>query len=507
MSGTNGYITVTLVDNGGSSIVVPGQSVQLVIGCSSIGTVGQIVSTRSATTLNNTFGYGPLPEAASLTCLGNGTVLAIRATTATAATKTAVTFTGTGTSIITVSGTPNDTYYVKMLCPQGGTIGTGPVGINISLDGGRTFSPTIALGTANTYAIPGTGLTLNFAAGTLVTNDFATFSTVEPQWNTAGIQAALNAYAASPYALNPIGSIHIVGGSTAGGVPGTDATTIGNMLETMAANIGMPLFNAALITARDAAAPVAWGGAGETEATWMTSIQTSFSAVAQKRIGCGAGYWNMPGAIVNPLGMFPRYRRPFTWALAQRAVQIQQQRSFGRVLDGPMAPIVVDPVNDPTDGFIYHNDAAFAPAGLGDARFITSTLRSYKQGIYARTDPNMASTGSQISSWHLIEVANVASVILQQVGQNSVGNNVRQLLSGVIDPRDASTIASDIKTQLDAQMTAQQMITSCSVVVDQTNNIQLTGAINVTATLVARTVVLQVNVTLQYNNPSQAQAA
>jgi hypothetical protein len=505
--GTNGYASLTLVDNGGSSIVVPGQAVQLVLGCASAGTVNQIIATRSPQTLSTNFNWGPLPEASSLTCLGGGTVLACRVPTVTAGAKTAVTFTGTGSSVITVTGTPNDTYYVKVTAAQGGTIGTGPINLTISLDAGRTSSPLVALGTALTYTIPGTGLTLNFAAGTLVTGDVATFSTTEPLWNAAGITAALQAYAASPYAQNPIGSIHIVGGSTAGGVPGADASTIGAYLESMATSIGQPLYNAAILSARDAAPPVAWGGAGETEQTWMTSIQTSYSAVAQKRVAACAAYWNMPSALVNPLGMSPRFRRSLAYAIAQRTVQIQPQRSWGRVKDGPLAPIVVDPVNDPVDGFIYHNDAGFAPTGLGDQRFVTTTTRAYKQGIYARTAPNMASTGAQISSWPLIEVANFASVILIQEGQNIVNDNVRQLLSGALDPRDAAVIQTKINAQLTAQMTSQQMISASSVVVDTTNNVQLTGAVNVTTTLVARGVVLQVNVTLQYNNPNQAQAA
>ena len=58
--GTNGYATITLVDNGGAAIVVPNQNVQFVVGTSSQGTIGQIVATKSITTLNNTFGWGPL---------------------------------------------------------------------------------------------------------------------------------------------------------------------------------------------------------------------------------------------------------------------------------------------------------------------------------------------------------------------------------------------------------------------------------------------------------------
>jgi|SRR5215469_5368614 len=503
--GINGYASVTLSDNGGASVVVPGQSLQLVIGCSSAGTVGQLVATRSALTLNNTFSWGPLPEAASLTCAAGGTVLAIRATSTTAGSASTVHFTGSGTSVITVTGTPFDTYYFKYKAITGGTIAVAGIQFQVSLDAGRTFSPTINLGTANTYAVPGTGVTLNFGAGTVVAGDAATFGTVEPMWNDAGILAALTAYANSPYAFNPIGSIHIVGGAVAGGAAGADATAIGGNLEgaVVGAAAINPLFNSAILSARDASPATIWGGTGETDGVWSGLIETDYSAVAQKRIAACAAYWNMPSGLTNPLGMAPRFRRSVAYAVAARTVQIQPQRSWGRVKDGPLANIVVDPVNDPSDGFVYHNDATVAPAGLGDFRFVTTTLRSGKQGVFIRLANTMAVTGSQYSSWPLIAVADFAATILQQVGTNLINDNVRILQSGAIDPRDAVAIQNGMKTQLDAQMTNQQMVSSTLVVVDQTINTQLTGAINYTATLTARQVVLQINGTLTYSNPTQ----
>jgi hypothetical protein len=506
---TNGYVSVNVIDNGGAAIVVPSQSLQLVIACSSAGTVGQITATKSPITLGSTFGWGPLPESSGLAALGGATILAIRATSATAGAATSVTHTGSGTSIVTLSGTPYDTYYVQVNVVLGGTIGTGPITLAISLDAGRTFSPNISLGTANIYAIPGTNITLNFAAGTTITGDTYAFSTTEPLWNTAGILAALTAFAQSPYGQIGVGSIHIAGGSTVGGTPGADATTIGGYLEgsVVGATATLPFFNDAIVNARDAHPPTAWGGAGETEATWMTAIESDYSAVSQKRITCCAGFFNMPSALVNPLGFIPRFRRPLSYAIAQRATQIQAQRSWGRVKDGPLAPIVVSPTTDPNDGFIYHNDANFAPAGLGDFRFTTSTLRSGSNAIYARSAATMALTGSQYSQRPYMAVANVASEIIQQTGQQVVNDNVRLLPSGAIDPRDAQKIQASILGAINANMTSAQMITSATCVVDQTNNVQSTGQVNVTVTLVARGLVLTVNATLQYSNPNQAQAA
>lgn len=512
MAGVNGYVSINLIDNGGSSIVVPGQSTQLVIGTSSAGTVNQLVASRNPTTIGTTFGFGPLPEAGALMTLGGGTGIFIRATSATAGASTAVVFTGSGSSVMTITGTPNDTYYLKVTAVTGGTVGVAGITITVSLDAGRTTSAPVAItaATPGVFAIPGTGLTLSFAAGTVVAGDVNKASTTEPLFNTAGILLALQAYAASPYAQQPVGSIHFVGGSLIGGVPGADATTIGGFLEGSqvgATSLGNPLYNAGIMTARDSKAPTTYGGLGETEGTWMTAIETDYANVAQKRLRVCAGYWNMPSALVNPMGIIPRFRRPLAWAIAQRKVQIQAQRSVGRVKDGPLASIVIDAINDPLDGFIYHNDSNFAPAGLGDFRFITSTTRSFLQSIYARTDLTMAVTGSQYNQGPLIDVANFASVIIQQTTQEIINDNVRLLPAGTLDPRDASDIQAAVGGQITALMLSQQMISSFTVVVDVTNNVQLTGVINIVTTLVSRGVVLQVNNTLQYNNPFGAQAA
>jgi hypothetical protein len=499
--GQNGYASIVVVDNGGANIVVPNQSIQVVFGTSSTGTVGQIVATRSPQTLNSVFGWGPLPEAASLACVAGGTVLACRTTGSTAGTATAVTHTGTGLSVMTVTGVPFDTYYVQVLVMANGTFGTTGQ-IQVSVDAGRTFSPTINLGVASTFVIPGTGLTLNFTAATGVAGDVYQFSTSEPLWNQAALTVAFAALQASPYAQQGFGSVHIVGKAA-----GADATFVGGpttgLLEAWSSAVA-PLFSQAIMSARDAIAPVAWGGAGETEATWMTSILADYSAVSAKRVSACAAYYNQASALVNPLGIVPQFRRSIAYAVAARTVQpgFTANRSWGRAKLGPM-PLLINPVKDSTDGFVYH-DEAITP-GLNAGRFVSTTSRSYSQGRYVLQANNMASTGAQISSWPLISVASVAETILIQVGQQSINDDVRLLKSGLMDPRDVATIQAGLQSAIDSNMTAQQMISSAAVVVDgSVNLIANNGQVPVSVTLVQRQIILQVNITLQYVNPALA---
>ncbi len=102
----------------------------------------------------------------------------------------------TGTSVITWTGTPIDRESIKLVVVTGCTIGTDGGVIKVSRDGGRTYGPNVRLGTANTYVVTSTGVTANFAAGTLVAGDTATAECYPPTSDNAGLTAARVALAA-----------------------------------------------------------------------------------------------------------------------------------------------------------------------------------------------------------------------------------------------------------------------------------------------------------------------
>lgn len=98
----------------------------------------------------------------------------------------------TGTSAVTAVASANgilDEAEVVVSVDVGGTIGTDGIGLLVSLDGGRT-SASVRLGTANSYTIPYLGLTLNFAAGTLLRGDVFRVWTRGPMWDATGLQTA-----------------------------------------------------------------------------------------------------------------------------------------------------------------------------------------------------------------------------------------------------------------------------------------------------------------------------
>ena len=104
----------------------------------------------------------------------------------------------TGTCVITaVAGGSGALEEVDAIftVTTGGTIGTNGIVATLSLDGGVT-EKSIRLGTASSYAIPYVGITLNFAAGTLVAGDVYTFTSTAPMWDSTGMAGARTALAA-----------------------------------------------------------------------------------------------------------------------------------------------------------------------------------------------------------------------------------------------------------------------------------------------------------------------
>ena len=99
-----------------------------------------------------------------------------------------------GTSVISFTGTPLDDEAIVLNVVAGGTIGVAGITFRYSRDQGNTWSGVINLGTATTFAIPGTGMTANFAAGTLIGQ--TSTSSTKPYQQTGGDTAIL--YCDSP---------------------------------------------------------------------------------------------------------------------------------------------------------------------------------------------------------------------------------------------------------------------------------------------------------------------
>ena len=607
----SGEVQFTIVDGQAGLYSGPANSVQCVIGCCTGGTVNQIVPTRSTDTLTSTLGYGPLVEACGLVLQAGGTVLAIKAPTATAgaingtsatgigsitgatnATPIVITVTDTSTlttgSVVTISGvggntaangtfpiivlsattfsipvagsgvytsggtvavkgavvggtsgsgtgfqgtaapfftgTPNDTYYVMVVCQTGFTVGTTGGTILVSLDAGRNFGLPIAVGTATTIALKDvggldTGLTLNlggsgktWAGGGVVNGaavgDYVRASTSGPEPNAAGITSALDslmAYLAGTSTAFPL--VQVVMSTAAA----SDATTINTALADMATDY---TFVRGIISSRDAHPPAAWGGQSpETEATWQASVIADFAATTAVRICTTAGYYNMPTAFPTQFAGAPSYRRPLSFALGARQVTIAPQRHAGKVggaQGGSITQIVVSPTRDQSDGFIYHNEAInpafdyFLPGAVG--RFAAARTHARKPGFFFADPLTLAAAGSSFTLLpRAIVIDNACDAAYFALIEFEAADLITNA-NGTLSDASAATVRAAIGQALD-QMKGASQISGYTVVVDQTQNIQVTQTLVATITILGVAYVLQSNVTIGYANTLAATPA
>ncbi len=120
--------------------------------------------------------------------------------------------TGTGEGSLSVEGSPNNAYDIVVRITGSGVNNEGS--FRYSIDGGNNFSDERIIPSGGTYGMPGTGLTLVFAAGaegeSFLEGDAYAFSTDAPAMSNAG---ALNAVEILAGFNKTVEICHIVGAS------------------------------------------------------------------------------------------------------------------------------------------------------------------------------------------------------------------------------------------------------------------------------------------------------
>jgi hypothetical protein len=87
---------------------------------------------------------------------------------------------GTSSPSVHAGAAPTGAMSVALRVVAGGTIGVAGITYEYSVDGGLTWSTAAALGTAAFVTIPGTGVRIDFSAGTLLAGDRVAFTTTAP---------------------------------------------------------------------------------------------------------------------------------------------------------------------------------------------------------------------------------------------------------------------------------------------------------------------------------------
>lgn len=483
-------VSIVVQDNGLGQSLPGNGNTEYIIGGASQGPYFQLITTTNPNALVSQNGYGPGVELAGFVSNSTGNEVAFVAVPLTGGANTVVSpkAPGGSTSALTLTGTPFDSYYALVTVLVGGTIGSAGPQIGISLDNGRTTAFTVNLPattpatvTTGTSFTTQTGLSLSFAAGTLVAGDSFSWVSTEGVWTDAAINSAINCMLPIPSLIPE--DIWIAGGSAArttgngyttpgAGYPGTvgvqpgDVTAFDGYMTTL---FNKKRYNRLCCAAGDAQ----WGGASsETEAVWMSSLETNFASSSSLRVGVTAGHYN----VISPFSQ-SQFRRPLSWVAAARDSANAIQVKWGRRSDGALANLPNSPPPVP-DGFIYHDE--YVNPGLDAARFVTAMTSSPKPGLFIANDNLMAPPGSDFNWYVHGHVIDAACLIAVDFFTDELSDSVRVNSNGNILPIDANDIQIRANQALANGLTNAGAVSSVQCIVSLTDNILQTATLTVT---------------------------
>lgn len=424
-----------------------------VFGTCGAGTAGTIYAFSKPGDVQTTLVSGPgVQAAAHHLSVAGGQLFVVPVNASVAGTNGTVTVVGSSPAV-TLSGTPNDDYQFIIKIMLGGTVGTAT--FQVSKDGGDTYSATIT--TAATYLVPGTGVTINFTAGTYVVNDTESWTSVAPFYTTTDLNNAINLAVTDPRDWS-VG--HIVGfvGGASDSTKATNAAAVFSAVSATAAT----LFTAHRFVRFVLEMPdVADTSSGD------TALQAQFGTLADPRIACVYGFCELASPLDANI-----YKRPAAWPCVSRAKAIGVGEDPAWVGRGPLPGAVRS---------IYHNeDARNGPDAL---RFTTLRTMIGRTGFYITNFRLFASTTSDfqlLQHGRLIDkgcrIARNRMLDLLSQKIRAYGNPAPAGKSpGTIVEQDAAAIEGVVGADLDAQMVQKSDCVSISVSVSRTANILSSG--------------------------------
>ena len=515
---------VTLVvQDGGLGQSTPGLgNVLAVVGvCSQSGgsTVQMFapIQTANPSTITGTCGVGPGPEMCAniIQSTGNPVVfIPIPIASPGVTSGPWASSSNTGSSVMSLQGTPQDTYYGAVECTVACTIGATAGQVEISLDYNRTIFATVNIpanyvaGTFLNVTQNGitTGLQFAFSAGTMALGDTFFFLCTEPTWSDASVASAIQVL--YNFNLSNPEDVIVVGGSAERNGPGTvgclaaDATAFDGYMTSL---FNKQRYMRMLCAAGDAQ----WGGTStESEASWITSLANAFANVSSLRVGVSAGHYNCVSAISQT-----QFRRPLLWFAAARDSAVAIQVDLGRVLDGALADLTLPTSPDvgfagSTKPFIYHDETV--NPGLDTARFLSAWSIARKPGLFIMNPNLMAPAGSDFNWLQHGHVIDAACMIAYDYFVNQLSNNVLVSPNGTptagqILPVVANTLIAGCNSALNTGLTAPGAVSAAVCIIPGGQNILSTATLNVNIAITPLGYLKAIVVTIQFLNPATVQ--
>jgi hypothetical protein len=438
--------------DGQTGVVKPSPAgVLCIIAPSASGTANQPQTYTKAANVLADFGHGPLAEfAAYVMSVARKPVLCIKCDATTVGAYGALTEVGEGTSAITADSTePCDDYEVFIEFVTGGTIGVAGITYRYSLDGGKTMSGITALGTGSTLTIPNSGVGFDFAAGTVLADQTLACTTTAPAPNNTNLSDALEALRLSS---QPWEALLVSGAST--------ATTVSTLDTWLSALEATGKHRVGFINSR-------FRNSGETEAQYITAMDTAFNAAASLRVCVASG----SGDVVSPLRGVT-HKRAVALGLAARCMAVDIATDPAFVADGPIAGYQI---KDDRGNPKYHDEALYP--GLDDLRL--ASLRSFegRNGAYITNAPMISSAGSDYVFIQHARVMNRACDLAWQTLSGRLSDGVMKNPSAeangevYIREEEAADIEGLVQTALERELVTPRRVSGAAFTLSRTDDL------------------------------------
>lgn len=469
--------TVVITELDGQIGALPnGQKILAMCGVSTSGAVNAPAAFGRKQDVIAAFGAGPLvEEACHFIEITKLPVLCCKTGNSVAATNDAIDVTGvTGTSVVTATSLANDDYQVKFVVVAGGTIGVTGITYTLSFDDGRTNSPVTALGTANTLALPGAGgLTLDFAAGTLVAGDVVKIRTHAPNWNSTELAAAVAALAASSLAWEICDVV--------GPIDGTAFDTLGTSF--------------AGLTKKDWIGAARNPTAGESEATYLTSLTGVFGARSTTVGMLCAGAAKVVSGV-----SFRQYLRPSRVAISTLAASVSEEIDIAAVDLGTLPGVDIRTPGGNPDPDCH--DEAVNP-GLDDARFATLRTVDGIPGVYVTNPRIFSAPGSDFQFFQHRRVMVIAKEALDLYFKRRLS---KPLLvdknTGFILETEALEIEAGAKAELRSVLRTKPKVSDIDFELSRTDNLLATQKLTGQARIVPLAYPKEIDIAVGFFNPA-----
>ena len=416
--------TVSKVD-GATGVVKPSSKgiIAIIAPCEKGSTTAAVAHTKARNVLSD-YGYGLLSDAAAYVLPSGKPVVLVRSAASTAATASAVTTTGGGTSVATVDTPANilDDFNVLVTFKTAGTIGVAGITYTYSLDGGETTSAVQSLGTANTFTIPHSGVTIDLAAGTVLADETLEFTTTGPRMNGTDLTDALEVLRVSAL---PWEFVMVLGLDASG----THVATLDNWL---AAREAEGRYRGFLMNAEMKGT--------STESAYLTAMTTARASMASIR-GCVGADGGDLASVLPGRGILQV--RPSILALAARVAKVSFGTDPAYVADGP-----VNGFQLPDDAGNPNNHDENVYPGLDALGFVTLRTFDRKQGTFITNANVISSSGSDYVWIQHIRVMNRACEIAYDILTEQLSRGVNK--NPKLGPNGEVYIAEEDAQKIDA---------------------------------------------------------